>query len=425
MGGGELGKLTLAGSNSNLLIVPIKNGDPQSRWFQLRLDPLRALVFCALAALSLPFEARAETHHVQVDDFEFIPANLVIAPGDTVVWHVNAPDHTVTADDLSFDSSPLPDVVTLPVGTTFSHTFNEAGKKHYYCRLHGRPASQAPAPGSIVIFSVPDDSMTGVIRVADVSANAQPDTPVNAAPANNATGLSVSPLLMASAFEDANTDDSHAASQWIVRKTNGGEVVLDTGIDTENLTELRLSNLESSATYEWQVRYQDDLGAWSVYSSATQFTVAGSVGTGSGLKGTYFAYDPKRDIITKQVAVRVDPVLDFDWGLGKPHPAAPANNFFIYWEGRVVPEFSEEYRLRVKADGGVRVWVNGQIIIDDPVATTFALYRSGTVTLEAGIPASIRIQYFDTKAAASMQLRWSSLSRPLEVIPQERLLPTP
>ena len=79
--------------------------------------------------------------------------------------------------------------------------------------------------------------------------------------------------------------------------------------------------------------------------------------------------------------------------------------------------------MRVKADGGVRLWINGQLVIDDPVATAFALYRSGTVSLEAGIPALIRIQYFDTKGAASMQLRWSSLSTPLAVIPKERLLP--
>jgi plastocyanin len=37
--------------------------------------------FAVLIATSTAY---AETHHVQVEDFEFIPANLVIAPGDTV-----------------------------------------------------------------------------------------------------------------------------------------------------------------------------------------------------------------------------------------------------------------------------------------------------------------------------------------------------
>ena len=61
-------------------------------------------------------QASAAIHDVQIEDFEFIPRNLVIAPGDTVVWYANAPDHTVTADDSSFDSSPLPDIVTIPGG---------------------------------------------------------------------------------------------------------------------------------------------------------------------------------------------------------------------------------------------------------------------------------------------------------------------
>jgi len=383
-----------------------------------------------LAVLIAASTVRAETHHVQVEDFEFIPANLVIAPGDTVVWHANAPDHTVTADDLSFDSSPPPEVVTIPSGSTFSHTFTGTGVNHYYCRLHGKPLNTAgaapkPAGGGLVVFSVPDDVMMGVIRVADVANNTPPETPVNSAPANGSTGLSVSPLLEATAFSDANVDDSHHASQWLVRIAGGSNVILDTGTDTDNLTTLRVTGLQPSTTYEWQVRYQDDLGGWSQYSNPTQFTVAAAVGVGIGLTGTYFAYDTKRDVITKLVGVRLDPVIDFDWGLAKPHPSSPANNFFIYWEGSVLPEFSEEYRIRIKADGGVRLWVNGQIVIDDFESAKFALYRSGTVSLEAGIPAAVRIQYFDSTGAASMQLRWSSLNQPLEVIPQVRLFPTP
>jgi hypothetical protein len=344
-----------------------------------------------------------------------------------VVWHANTPDHTVTADDLSFDSSPPPDIVTIPSGSTFSHTFSEIGVNHYYCRIHGKPLAQAgaPLPGGVIVYSVPDDVMTGVIRVADLASNAPPEMPVNSTPANGATGLSSGPLLQATAFSDANVDDSHGASQWLVRRVGTGAVVLDTGTETRNLTELRLADLEASVTYEWQVRYQDDLGAWSAYSTATQFTVAAAVGVGTGLKGSYFAYDAKRDIISKQVGFRVDPVLDFEWALGKPHPSAPANNFFVYWEGSVVPEFSEEYRFRVKADGGVRLWINGQVVVDDFVTAKFALYRSGTAALEAGIPAAIRIQYFDATGNASMHLRWSSLNQPLEVIPQARLFPTP
>jgi len=385
-----------------------------------------ALLAAALAWLSVPQQAAAATYDVQIEDFEFIPHDLVIAPGDTVVWHANAADHTVTADDLSFDSSPPPAVVTIPSGTTFTHTFAATGLNHYYCRIHGGPATAQSAksavPGGFIANSVPDN-MTGIVRVADPNINTPPEKPLNSTPGAGATGLSNSPLLQATAFSDPDSDDRHASSQWLVRIVSTGEVVLDTGEDATNLTKLRIADLAASTVYEWQVRYRDDRGAWSEYSAATQFTVSDSAGLGTGLKGTYFAYDAKHDVITRQIATRLDPVLDFEWGLGKPHPSAPANNFFIYWEGAVLPQFSEEYRFRIKADGGVRLWVNGELIIDDPVSTKFALFRSGSIALEAGIPVMVRIQYFDTGATASMHLRWSSPSQALQIIPQARLFP--
>ncbi|MDB6155115.1 MAG: hypothetical protein JWL90_3568 [Chthoniobacteraceae bacterium] len=394
---------------------------PTRMTVRLRHCKVLALLTAGLLSSFLLNRVQAATYDVDVVDFEFVPSTLVIAPGDTVVWHASAPDHTVTADDLSFDSSPEPDTVTLSSGATFSHTFPTAGINHYYCRIHGKPL----AARGIGISSTPDDVMTGVIRVADPSVNTPPETPLNSTPATGSTGVSSSPLLQATAFGDPDIDDKHAASQWLIRIVESNTIVLDSGVDTANLTQLRATGLTASMTYSWQVRYQDDRGAWSSYSIATQFTVTEDAGAGTGLTGTYFAYDAKRDIIKKQVGTRLDPVLDFEWALGKPHPSAPANNFFIYWEGNILPKFSEEYRFRIKADGGVRLWINGQIIINDPVAASFTLYRSGTVALEAGIPATIRIQYFDTITNASMHLRWSSLSQPLEVVPQARLFPTP
>ena len=59
------------------------------------------------------------------------PTTLTVAVGDTVTWaSVDSPDHTVTADDDSFDSG------TLSNGDTFDHTFDEAGEYAYHCEIH-------------------------------------------------------------------------------------------------------------------------------------------------------------------------------------------------------------------------------------------------------------------------------------------------
>jgi hypothetical protein len=187
-----------------------------------------------------------------------------------------------------------------------------------------------------------------------------------------------------------------------------------------------VEGLEFGTAYRWKVRYRDDRGAWSEYSAETEFTtVADRAGAQPGILATYGKYnlsaDRKIPLLTQ-----TDAIVHFDWGFGRPAPGLPANKFSVTWEGLLVPEFSEEYLLRVVADGGVRLWINGELIIDDWVVTPFTVFRRGTVALEAGVPALLRLEYFDQNGAASVSLRWSSRSRPPQVIPATRLfLPQP
>ncbi len=350
----------------------------------------------------------AETHHIRIEDHEFAPKAITIAPGDTIVWTNFGTDHTVTADGGFFNSS-AGGAAALEFGETFTHTFPEAGQFPYHCVLHGAPGGQ---------------DMAGSVRVLVPGANVLPATPLNVAPAAGATNQTTAPLFSASAFSDADEGDIHAASRWIIRDAQN-DVVFDSLEDAENLTTLALTGLSFGATYNWQVSYKDDRGGWSAYSAATSFTTVTNLPqNGAGLRGTYALYNLKRNLVTVRT-VQTDPVIDFNWGLGKPSRLIPANNFFVRWEGTVVPEFSETYRIRIKGDGGVRLWINDQLIIEDWVVCRFAVYRSATVALQASVPATIKIEYFDTTGAASVNLRWSSASQPLQLIPQARLFPPP
>jgi mannan endo-1,4-beta-mannosidase len=71
----------------------------------------------------------------------------------------------------------------------------------------------------------------------------------------------------------------------------------------------------------------------------------------------------------------------------------------------------------------VRLWINGEQIIDDWAPTPFAIHRNGVVPLQASVPVTVKMEYFDTGGAASVSLRWSSRSQPLEIVPQQRLFP--
>jgi plastocyanin len=67
----------------------------------------------------------------EIYDFEFEPADLSVSVGTTVTWENEGPtSHTVTADDGSFDSTPI------VAGASFSHTFDTAGTFAYHCAIH-------------------------------------------------------------------------------------------------------------------------------------------------------------------------------------------------------------------------------------------------------------------------------------------------
>jgi plastocyanin len=75
--------------------------------------------------------APVATDHVAIQSFAFGPGTVTVKPGTTVTWTQQDEDqHTVTADDASFASSPL---VT---GQTYTHTFTAPGTYHYHCAIH-------------------------------------------------------------------------------------------------------------------------------------------------------------------------------------------------------------------------------------------------------------------------------------------------
>ena len=65
------------------------------------------------------------------DDWGYDPAALEVGVGDTVVWtNTGSADHTVTADDGSFDSG------MIAPGGTWEFTFDEVGEFSYKCDPH-------------------------------------------------------------------------------------------------------------------------------------------------------------------------------------------------------------------------------------------------------------------------------------------------
>jgi len=83
------------------------------------------------SAAPSPAGASMAAAGVQIKNFAFAPASQTVTAGQTVTWkNDDTTDHTVTADDNSFDSG------LLAPGKTFTHTFAAAGTYAYHCVIH-------------------------------------------------------------------------------------------------------------------------------------------------------------------------------------------------------------------------------------------------------------------------------------------------
>ncbi|MBM4094414.1 MAG: hypothetical protein FJ276_34150, partial [Planctomycetes bacterium] len=143
--------------------------------------------------------------------------------------------------------------------------------------------------------------------------------------------------------------------------------------------------------------------AGSVTSDEATLTVLDEA-TGTGLKGEYFNnYD-----FTDLFLTRVDSSIAFG-GYGGYEPPFPLTTFSVRWTGQVRPKYSEVYTFETEAHGGVRLWVNGVMLIDawDP-ANNRAFTRQGTIELEAGRRYDIQFEYGGVSEQGDVQLNWFS-----------------
>jgi hypothetical protein len=140
--------------------------------------------------------------------------------------------------------------------------------------------------------------------------------------------------------------------------------------------------------------------------------------SGMGLRGDYFG-DPA--LATLQLS-RTDAMVNFSWGTGVAAPSVGPDNFSVRWTGQVTPRFSESYTFFTQSDDGVRLWINGQLIIDDWTRHALA-ERTGTIVLQVGQRYDLKLEYFEYNVDATVKLLWASPSQPKEIVPQTQLSP--
>ena len=140
-------------------------------------------------------------------------------------------------------------------------------------------------------------------------------------------------------------------------------------------------------------------------------------GSVRGLSATYY----NNSNLTSPVVTRVDTTVSFNWGDGSPDPGVGPDTFSARWTGFVLPEVTGIHTFRVIGDDGVRLWIDDVQVIDAWVDQGPTAYDAD-VSLTAGQPVSLRLEYYENGGGAECRLQWTEPGGARVTLPADHLV---
>ncbi len=171
--------------------------------------------------------------------------------------------------------------------------------------------------------------------------------------------------------------------------------------------------LALNTTYYWRVdeyQYMPPAPPMTYKGPVWSFTTRG---TGGGAKAQYFS---GMALAGAPVLTRVEGTINGNWGSGEV-VAGLSDNVSARWTADLEAPFTEAFTLITTADDGVRLWLDGRLLIDNWVDQS-ATDRPVTVNLIAGQVYSVRMEYYENGGDAVAKLSWESPTLARQIIPQ-------
>jgi hypothetical protein len=133
-----------------------------------------------------------------------------------------------------------------------------------------------------------------------------------------------------------------------------------------------------------------------------------------GLVATYFNGNDLNNL--KVATSKIDATVNLS---SAPSQVQNSSSFSTRWTGFVKPNFTQNYTFYTNTSQGVRLWINGQLVIDRWTNSTLTAYNTSNIAMQAGVLYSVRMEINGGTATLS----WSSSSQAKQIIPSTSLYP--
>ena len=164
--------------------------------------------------------------------------------------------------------------------------------------------------------------------------------------------------------------------------------------------------LAANTTYYWRIDERLDDGTvrpGKVWSFKT-------VGPGLGVKAQYFKGTEAEGV---PVLTQVENSINHNWGGGEI-AAGLSDNVSAIWTADLEVPFSQTYRLFVTTDDGVRLWLDGRLLINNWDSTADEVVD---VDLVGGQIYRLQMDWHEDGGSARAVLSWESPSIARQIIP--------
>ena len=159
----------------------------------------------------------------------------------------------------------------------------------------------------------------------------------------------------------------------------------------------------------------------SVLTTSDDIAVTVNAATATGLTARYYRDPGTGAHFATLTVTRVDSTVNFNWGSAAPVSGVTADNFSVRWTGRVQAPVTGTYRFSTVSDDGIRLWINGQQVINNWTDHASTTNTSAAISLTAGVKYTVTLEYYEKGGSAVARLQWSYTGQSLQVIPASRL----